>query len=146
MCFQMSPQIAFLNGCIVTLVAFVWLFSTVSHQMSPQIAFHRRGIIALVAFVCLFSTVCFQMLPQIACMRRCIVALVAFVPTFLHCAFSNVASNGLHEKMHSCIGCIYISSGSHPSNQSYHFQYFVPLPLCAVLCSNGCLKLSPIND
>ena len=27
--FQMSPQIASLRGCIVALVAFVWLFSTV---------------------------------------------------------------------------------------------------------------------
>jgi len=34
-CFQMFPQIACLWGCKVTLVAFVWLFSTVRFQMSP---------------------------------------------------------------------------------------------------------------
>ena len=34
-CFQMFPQIACLWGCKVTLVAFGWLFSTVSFQMSP---------------------------------------------------------------------------------------------------------------
>ena len=40
--------------------------------------------------------VCFQMSPKMAC--TCI--------TFLHCAFSNVSSNGLLERMHSHIGCI----------------------------------------
>ena len=32
-CYQMFPQIACLWGCKVTLVAFVWLFSTVRFQM-----------------------------------------------------------------------------------------------------------------
>ena len=50
----MSPQIAFIRGCIVTLVAFVWLFSTVYFQMFPQIACPRRGIVSLVAFVWFF--------------------------------------------------------------------------------------------
>ena len=39
--------------------------------MSPQIACPRRGIVTLVAFVWLFSTVRFQMSPQTAFMRRC---------------------------------------------------------------------------
>ena len=50
----------FLGGCIVTLVAFVWLFSTVRSQMSPQIACSRECRNTLVAFVWLFSTVCFK--------------------------------------------------------------------------------------
>ena len=37
----------------------------------PQIASLRGCIVTLVAFVCLFSTVCLQMSPQIACPRRC---------------------------------------------------------------------------
>ena len=39
----------------------------------------RRCIVTLVAFVWFFSTVCFQMLSQIAYKRRCIGTLVAFV-------------------------------------------------------------------
>ena len=62
--FQMCPQIAYLRRSIVTLVAFVWLFSTVHFQMFSQIACMSRGIVALVAFVGLFSTVRFQMCPQ----------------------------------------------------------------------------------
>ena len=96
----MSPQITCSIWCIVTLVAFVWLFSTVYFQMSPgkvtlvafvwlfssmcfqmlhQIANLRVHIVTLVTFVWLFSTVCFQMSPQITCSIWCIVTLVAFV-------------------------------------------------------------------
>ena len=81
----MSPKIACPRGCIVTLVAFVWLFSSVHFQMCPQTACIKGCIVALIAFVCLFSTVCFQMFPQSTGMMRCKVALVAFV-----CLFSNV--------------------------------------------------------
>ena len=68
MCFQMLPQIAYLRGCGVTLVAFV-LFSTVRFQMSLQVACIRGRIVTLVAFVCVFFTVVSQMCFQIACMR-----------------------------------------------------------------------------
>ena len=51
------PHIAWFRGGIVTLVAFVWLFSTVNFQMSLQIAFLRRFIITLVAFSSFFSKV-----------------------------------------------------------------------------------------
>ena len=47
--------------------------------MGPQIARLKRSIVTLVAFVCLFSTVHFQMYPQMACTGRCIVTLVAFM-------------------------------------------------------------------
>ena len=78
----MSPQFAYLIGRIITLVTFVWLFSTVHFQMCPQMACLRRCIVTLVAFVWLFSTVRFQMCPQMACIGRCIVALVAFMWLF----------------------------------------------------------------
>ena len=58
--FWMFSQIAFIWRCIIALVAFVWLFSTVRLQMSPQIACLRGCIITLVAFVWLFCTVCLQ--------------------------------------------------------------------------------------
>ena len=70
-CFQMFPHIPYLNICVVTLVAFVQLFSTVRFQMCPQSACIRGCIVTLVAFVWLFSTVCFQMCPQMACLWRC---------------------------------------------------------------------------
>ena len=49
--FQMFPQIACPRKSIVTLFAFVWLFSTVVFQMCPQMACLRSGIVTLVAFV-----------------------------------------------------------------------------------------------
>ena len=67
--------------CIMTLVAFVGLFSTVRVEMSPQIACLSRGKVILVTFVWLFSTVCFQMFPQIACPRRSIVTFRLFSPS-----------------------------------------------------------------
>ena len=78
----MPPQIACLRRCIVTLVTFVWFFSTVRFQMRPQMACLRGCIVTLVAFVWLFSTVCFQMRPQIAGLRTGKVALVTFVWLF----------------------------------------------------------------
>ena len=77
--FLMFPQISCLRRGIVTLIAFVWLFSTVNFHMCPQISWVRRGVVTLVAFVWLFSTVRFQMCLQIACQKRGIVVLIAFV-------------------------------------------------------------------
>ena len=73
----MSPQIACIVRSILTLVAFLWLFSTVCFQMCPQFTYPRGCIVTLVAFVWLFSTVLFQMSPQMASMRRGIVTLIA---------------------------------------------------------------------
>ena len=78
----MSPQIASLIWCIITLVAFIWLFLTVNFQMCIQMACLRGCIITLAAFVWLFSTVRFKMCSQIACKRRGIVTLVALVWLF----------------------------------------------------------------
>ena len=69
-----------------------------------------------------FSTVCFQRHSQIgcnclifknvgsddSCRGKCTIKLVTFVLTFPYCAFSNVSSIGLYERMHSHIGCIYV--------------------------------------
>ena len=80
-CFKMSPQIMCMTGCIITLVAFVWLVTTVCLQMSPQITYLGGGIVTLFAFVWLFSTVYIQVCPQ----NR--ISLI--YEAFLHCAPSN---------------------------------------------------------
>ena len=49
--FLVFRQIAYPKGCIVTLIAFVWLFPTVHFQMLPQIAYLKRCKITLVTFV-----------------------------------------------------------------------------------------------
>ena len=67
-CFQVFPQIACQRGCIFTLVAFDWLFSTLGFQMCLQIAcptttkviiykiliHHLQGLLSLV--YCQFQT------------------------------------------------------------------------------------------
>ena len=80
--FQMCPQITCLRRGKVALVAFIRLFSTVRFQMSPQITCLNRGKVTLATFVWLFSTVRFQMCPQMYCSRRDIFTLVAFVWLF----------------------------------------------------------------
>ena len=49
--FQMCPQITCQGGCIITLIAFVRLFSTVCFQMSPQMTCLRGSIFAMIALV-----------------------------------------------------------------------------------------------
>ena len=78
----MSPQMACLRGCIITLVALVCFFSTVSFKLLTQRAWIIAGKVTLVAFVWLISTVRFQMCPQIACICWCKVTLVAHVWLF----------------------------------------------------------------
>ena len=60
----MCPQSAWIRGCKVTLVAFVWLFSTVRFQMCPQSACIRGCKVTLVAFLWLLSTVFFSTVPS----------------------------------------------------------------------------------
>ena len=54
-----SNQIARMGGCIATLLAFLWLFSTVHHQMFLQCTWPRAFIVALVAFSprCIFKCI-----------------------------------------------------------------------------------------
>ena len=47
----MCLQRACIRGCKVTLVALVWLFSTVRFQMCPQMLCIGRCIVTLVAFI-----------------------------------------------------------------------------------------------
>ena len=77
------PQRVFPWGCIVTLVAFVWFFSSMCFQMSPQVACISICKFTLVAFVWLFTTVCSQMSFQITCVRRCKATLAAYGNFFL---------------------------------------------------------------
>ena len=49
--FHVCHQLACPNGCIATLVAFIWLFAAMSFQMHPQIACLRGCKVTLVAFV-----------------------------------------------------------------------------------------------
>ena len=88
MSFHMSWKIFCPRGCIVTLAAFVWLFSTVRFQMCPQMACLRGCIVTLVAFIWPFSTVSFQMCPQSTCMRGCKHTLVAFLWLFSTVGFT----------------------------------------------------------
>ena len=89
------PHIAWFRGGIVTLVAFVWLFSTVNFQMSLQIAFLRRFIITLFAFTH-FSPRCLNFFFQIQCKKD---AKSHWLHLF-NLKLSNVSVNCLHTKMH----------------------------------------------
>ena len=64
--FQMSFQIDCTKWPIITVVAFIWLFSCVSFQMCIQVARVFAFKSTLVAFFRFFLTVYFQMHPQIA--------------------------------------------------------------------------------
>ena len=63
-----------------TLFAFVWFFSTVHFYMCPQITW--ACMITLVAYVFLFYCVGFQMNSQMACLWGCKGTLVTFVRLF----------------------------------------------------------------
>ena len=113
--------------------------------MAPQKACHGRFIVTLVAFVLVFSFVRCQMSPQIACPSGCKVTLAASyvfffhvsfsnvslncIPVrirliFLHCALSNVSSNRLCAWIKSHIGCNYLiflhCAFSHLSSNCWH--------------------------
>ena len=155
MYFQISLQTTCLRICILTLVAFVCLFSTVRLEMHAQMACLRGCMVKLLAFVRFFSTVCFQMSPQMANSRGCIVTLVAFICFvstlwalcfcildvswhaqshwlhlfgFLHCRFSNVSTKCLYKRMYSYIGCIFCPFST------VCFQMFPQ-----IVCQRGCV-------
>ena len=90
---KMFLQFFWTRGCIITLIAFVWLFSTVCFQMSLQSACPIGCIFTLVALVWLFSNVRFQMSPQIGCPERCKVTLVAFIWLFSQRTWFPVPNN-----------------------------------------------------
>ena len=83
---QMSLQIACLRWGIVTVITFVWLFST----MCPHTFLHSA-----------FSNVSSICLPR---KRHSHIGCICLA--FLNCSFSNVYSNCFSEKRQSHIGCI----------------------------------------
>ena len=105
----MYPQSACPRGCIVTLVALVWLFPTVCFQMPPQIAFPRGCIfiihircICLIFPHCVFSSVSSN---NLLGMMHTHIGCICL--TFLRHVLSNVSSNCLHHRMHSHTDCIF---------------------------------------
>ena len=80
------------KGCVISLVAFVRLFSSVCFQMSDQFACFRGCIVTLNAFVWLFSSVHYQMCPQIVCMSGGICHIGCICMTFLHCTMRSLYS------------------------------------------------------
>ena len=85
--FKIYPQIACPRRGLITLVTFVWFFTTVNFQMCPQKICPWGRIFTSIAFVWLFSGVRFQTLPQIACLRGWKVTLVAYVWLFFTVCF-----------------------------------------------------------
>ena len=87
-CVSNASLMVGLGRCIITMVAFVFLFSTLCCQMSPQTASFWDCIVISVAFVWLFCTKSHWL----------------HFFTFLHCGFSNVSSTRFNEMIY-----IYIS-------------------------------------
>ena len=79
MCIQMGLQITRMKGCKAAFLAFVWFFSHVFFQMSLQIAWPRRHIVALIAFIGFVATVRFQMFSQTYFMIGCIITFCTLV-------------------------------------------------------------------
>ena len=121
---------AWIRGCIITLVAFVWLFSTMHYQMCFQMTSIRGCVFALVAFVLFFYAVCFQMNPQMACIRKCIFTLLAFI-------WFHAISCRFHKDFHACIIYTFVII----------FRNLLHCRLGFAQCNhcNGCFKLKPIQ-
>ena len=60
---QMRPQNVYTRSCIITLIAFVWLISTVCSQMSPHM-WGCTGCNYLTSLFCAFSNVSSNCLPE----------------------------------------------------------------------------------
>ena len=116
----MGPQIACIGRGIVTLIALVWLFSTVRLHMCPQSICPGGCITTLVAFVWFFSTVRFQMCSKIPSVKGCITlhCIALLWPQNIVCLF--------HKDFH-----IYI-----PYNWVIIFKrLFWLIPLCEFVCA-----------
>ena len=100
----MFPQIVFTRGCKITLVAFVWLLSTMRFHMVPQRTYLSGCKVAPTEYVRLFPTVHFQMCSQTPGMKCSKLALTASVWLFT----SVFLSNSLHERMNNYTGCIWV--------------------------------------
>ena len=125
------------RGCITTLVAFVWLFSTVLFHMCPQTVCTRACIFALVAFVWLFTTVfcVFSNVSSKRLHRRMHNHTGCICLTFLHCGFSNVSSNRLSDMMQNHTGCICLSFLYYVISNDLHFWMYTCIG-CTFLTSH----------
>ena len=103
--FKMCPQSAWITGCKVTLVAFVWFFSSAFSNVSSNDYSERMqshiGCICLTFLHFEVSNPSSNCLPVRMQSRISCICL-----TFLHCVFPNVSANGLDGKRHSHIDCI----------------------------------------
>ena len=91
---MLVPLVAFIGFvptlCIVTLVAFVWLFLTVYFQMAPQITWLKRCIVTLVAFFLLLFPRLFSFVFSICLFEKmhrhsnCSCKIVMLAEFFLH--------------------------------------------------------------
>ena len=145
---------AFLWGCIITMVAFVWLFSAMCFQMFPQIAcpggciLHclRGWIVTLAGFVCFFLHCGFLNVSSNHLHKRMQSHSGYICLTFLHCVFSSGSANCLHKGMHNHTGCICLtfrhcvfSNVASKNLQKYAKSHWLHLfdfsPLCMFKCA-----------
>ena len=112
MSFHMCPLSTWIRACIVTLVAFVWLFSTVHFQMFTQRAWISAGKVTQVAFFLGIHTPCIfkSLLKSPAWKKAYSHRLHLF--GILHCVLSNVCSKCLNKMIQSCIVCICLTFSS----------------------------------
>ena len=127
-----------MRGCIVTLVAFIWPFSTVSFQMCPQ-SICIRGCKHTLIAICLTFLHCGLLHAPSKCLLAWMHCRIGYIClTFLRCWFLNVPSNcpyerklfvcrlsrigntysHLHYMMFQSIQTIYLLGGYDPANMS----------------------------
>ena len=158
----MFPQIGCITACIVTLVVFVWFFSTVGFQMCPQSVCIKGCKVTLVAFYVLFSNVYFRMFLQIACTRGFYFFYFAPSPqshsllcyTFLHYVLSNEPPNYLLKRMLSHTGyllwtfihCAFSNVSSNCLSKRMHSRIdCICLTFLRCVFSNGSSNGLPVN-
>ena len=90
----MYPQSTSIGGCKFTLVAFVWLFSTMRFQVCPQMSYLRRCKVTLAAFIRLDDIVsCFLQDFYICILWNRVKNHLFFHRHWVLCCAQKVASN-----------------------------------------------------
>ena len=146
----MFPQIVCLRGCIVTLVAFVGLFSTVYFQMCPQITCPRGCMACLACFPILCF--CYHWISYIG-FASLLKILIHHVHLVLSLAGSLVLNWGkIVTKKCICMGrrqkgMLDSSSHCNSLNQPtdyYHISWFLTVPrqLCRLHCLLWLLEMT----
>ena len=101
----MCPLSTWIRSCIVTLVAFVWLFLTVRFQMFTQRAWISAGKVTQAAFFSYSPPCIFKSLVKSPAWKKAYSHRLHLFG-ILHCVFSNVCSKCLNKMIQSCIVCI----------------------------------------